>query len=67
MILDLRLARRHLASGGVIVVDDYDHPDWTGVTAAVNIFLAEAPEMVTIADLNRQSESGRKRYLTLPR
>lgn len=67
VILDLRLARRHLASGGVIVVDDYDHPDWTGVTAAVNIFLAEAPEMVTIADLNRQSESGRKRYLTLPR
>ena len=66
VILDLRLARRHLAPGGVIVVDDYDHPDWPGVTAAVHTFLAEAPETGTVADLNRHSESGRKLYLALP-
>lgn len=67
VIADLRLARRHLLPGGVIVIDDYDHPDWPGVTTAVRDFLSEAPELMTVADLNRHSESGRKLYLALPR
>lgn len=62
---DLRLARRHLVRGGVIAVDDFDHPDWPGVYLAVAAFRAEHPEMVEVADLNRQSESGRKLYLSL--
>ncbi|ROR91786.1 class I SAM-dependent methyltransferase [Nocardioides aurantiacus] len=65
VLSDLRLARRHLLPGGVIVADDYDHPDWPGVTEAVDAFVAETPELVTLADLNRHSESGRKRYLML--
>lgn len=65
-LLDLRLAREHLIRGGVIVVDDYDHPDWPGVVTAVAEFRAENPDLVELADLNRHAESGRKLYLALP-
>lgn len=63
---DLRLAHRHLAPGGIIVADDYQHPDWPGVTEAVGQFLAEATDLIEVADLNRHAESGRKLYLTRP-
>lgn len=64
---DLRLARRHLAPGGVLVADDNDHPDWPGVTEALRTFRAEHPELLEVADVNRHAESGRKLYLGLPR
>jgi predicted O-methyltransferase YrrM len=63
---DLRTVRPHLAPGGIIVADDYEHPDWPGVTEAIEAFRAEAPELVEVADLNRHAESGRKLYLMLP-
>jgi predicted O-methyltransferase YrrM len=63
---DLRTVRRHLAPGGIIVADDYEHPDWPGVTEAIEVFRSEAPELVEVADLNRHAESGRKLYLMLP-
>jgi predicted O-methyltransferase YrrM len=62
-LADLRLAYRHLDVGGVIAVDDYEHPQWPGVTPAVEKFLAEHDEVAAVADLNRHAESGRKLYL----
>lgn len=64
---DLELALRHLAPGGLIVCDDHDHPQWPGVTEAIEQFRGEHPELVEIADLNRYAESGRKLYLTTRR
>lgn len=36
---DLSFARNHLAPGGVIVVDDYRHPDFPGIASALFRFL----------------------------
>jgi hypothetical protein len=59
---DLRLAAFHLAPGGIIAVDDYQHPDWQDVTTAVDTFIAES-DFDVIADVNRWAEAGRKIYL----
>lgn len=64
---DLRLAQRHILPGGVIVVDDYAHPDWRGVSTATDRFLAENPGFQPILDVNRHGEKGRKLYLAAPR
>ena len=42
-LADLRTAQECLAPGGVIIVDDFMHPHWPGVTEAANIFLRDAP------------------------
>jgi Methyltransferase domain len=63
---DLRLAASHLAPRGIVAVDDYQHPDWHDVTAAVDTFVAESGFSV-VADVNRWAESGRKIYLSRPR
>jgi predicted O-methyltransferase YrrM len=60
---DLRLARTHLLPGGIIAVDDYEHPAWPGVTEAVDDFLVEFPDIGVAADLNRRGAAGRKVYL----
>lgn len=60
---DLRLAARHLASGGVLAVDDHAHPDFPEVTAAVRQFTAESADIHVLADLNRHGALGRKLYL----
>ena len=62
---DLRLTASHLAPGGIIAVDDYQHPDWQDVTTAVDAFIAESGFAV-VADVNRWAESGRKIYLSRP-
>jgi cephalosporin hydroxylase len=62
-LADLRLCARHLAPGGVMAVDDYHHRDFPEVTPAVDAFLAEAPELRVMADLNRHGAVGRKLYL----
>jgi hypothetical protein len=62
---DLRFTASHLAPNGIIAVDDYQHPDWQDVTAAVDTFVAESGFGV-IADVNRWGESGRKIYLGRP-
>ena len=38
-MMDLELARASLADGGIIMVDDYMHPRWPGVTNAIGAFL----------------------------
>lgn len=63
---DLRLAASHLAPGGIIAVDDYQHPEWQDVTNAVDDFVIESGFEV-LADVNRWAESGRKIYLGPPK
>lgn len=65
VISDLRLGFRDLVPGGVIAVDDFEHPDWPGVTSAAREFLPH-PELLQVGDFNRQSEAGRKLYLAKP-
>jgi hypothetical protein len=63
---DLALCSRHLLPGGVIVVDDYHHADWPGVTAGVDLFLSGDSGLQPLADLNRHGAAGRKLYLMRP-
>jgi len=60
---DMRLCARHLLGHGVMVVDDYQHRGFPGVTEAVDAFLAENRHYTVIADLNRFGAIGRKIYL----
>ena len=60
---DLRLTAPHMIAGGVIAVDDYDHPKWPGVKEAVADFLNETSDFTVLADMNRWSALGRKLYL----
>ncbi|NBB91743.1 MAG: hypothetical protein GVY32_01070 [Gammaproteobacteria bacterium] len=63
-LFDLELCSRHVLSGGTIVMDDYHHPAWPGVTQATDEFLAANDRFVVLADLNRHGALGRKIYLT---
>jgi SAM-dependent methyltransferase len=62
---DLALCLRHLMPGGVLVVDDYAHPQYPGVTEAVADLLRDSPGLRVLADLNRRGALGRKLYLVL--
>ena len=62
-LYDLRLCARHLLTHGVLVVDDYEHRGFPGVTAAVDEFVSENEQFVVVADLNRIGAIGRKIYL----
>ncbi len=44
-LADLRTAQDCLAPGGVIIVDDYMHPHWPGVTEAVSRFCGGVPQV----------------------
>ncbi len=61
---DLDLCLRHLIPGGVLIVDDYAHPQHPGVSHAVHEILAARPELRILADVNRRGALGRKLYLT---
>ncbi|WP_313953493.1 class I SAM-dependent methyltransferase [Accumulibacter sp.] len=61
---DLELCLRHLLPGGVLVVDDYAHPQHPGVTEAVESLLHEHAGLRVLADLNRSGALGRKLYLS---
>lgn len=63
VLKDLRLVSKFTCRGGVIAIDDYNHPDWPGVSEATDQFLNEISDFVILADLNRRAESGRKLYL----
>ena len=63
---DLELCLRHLLPGGVLVVDDYAHPQHPGVSEAVKGLLLEHPGLRVLADLNRSGALGRKLYLAIP-
>jgi predicted O-methyltransferase YrrM len=60
---DLQLAHAHVMEKGVIVVDDYQHPHYPGVTTATDRFLAETGGYTALLDVNRHGERGRKLYL----
>jgi hypothetical protein len=56
---DLRLAEQIMVPGGVVIVDDYMHPKWPGVTEGLHIYCADrASRLVPFAYGNR------KMYLT---
>lgn len=38
---DLRLAEQIMVPGGVVIVDDYMHPKWPGVTEGLHIYCAD--------------------------
>lgn len=61
VLADLELAAGHVVEGGVIAMDDFEHPDWPGVTSAANQFFPREG-FVRIGDFSRQSEAGRKLY-----
>lgn len=60
---DIRLAARHLTDRGIVVVDDYQHCNFPGVSLAVEEFLETSPDFCVLFDLNRREEEGRKIYL----
>ena len=60
---DLRLIADFVVPGGVVVVDDYRHPQWPGVTLAVEDFLLEDRRFGEAAALNRWEAKGQKTYL----
>ena len=60
---DLTLCTERLVPGGVMVIDDYAHPHYPGVTEAVREFLHHQPSYQVLADLNRAGGLGRKLYL----
>lgn len=60
---DLRFCAERMLVGGVMVVDDYAHIFYPGVTAAVDRFLSERPDFHVMVDVNRITETGRKIYL----
>ena len=60
---DLALCAERLTPGGVIALDDYAHPQYPGVTEAVEEFLCSEASFCILADLNRVGALGRKLYL----
>ncbi len=60
---DLELCAPHITPSGIMVLDDYDHAMFPGVTLAAKRFLAEHPEFTVFADLNRHGAIGRKLYM----
>jgi len=64
-LADLRSVSDHLVPGGIIAVDDYEHPLWAGVVEAVRSFRLEQTNVFELADLNRHGAEGRKLYLML--
>lgn len=62
-LADLRLCAKHMLPGGVIAVDDHEHPVFPGVTEAIVDFMSQNSEFQVLADLNRHGAKGRKLYL----
>ncbi|MFA6215724.1 MAG: class I SAM-dependent methyltransferase [Patescibacteria group bacterium] len=62
-LFDLNLCQEHVVDKGIIIIDDYHHKNWPGVTPAVDLFLKESQKFTVMADLNRHGAKGRKIYL----
>jgi len=48
---------------GIVVVDDYDHPDWPEVKPATDTWLKEYRQFRILGELNRNVAKGKKLYL----
>ncbi len=48
---------------GVVVIDDYDHPDWPEVKPATDTWLKEHLQFRILCELNRNVAKGKKLYL----
>lgn len=48
---------------GIVVIDDYDHPDWPEVKSATDTWLKENPQFRILGELNRNVARGKKLYL----
>lgn len=48
---------------GIVVVDDYDHPDWPQVKPATDKWLKEHRQFRILGELNRNVAKGKKIYL----
>lgn len=59
---DLNRVAPFMVQGGVIAVDDYDHPDWPEVKPAFDKWIAEADDFRIVGDMNRYGAKGRKAY-----
>ena len=59
---DLKQVAQFVVPGGVIAVDDYDHPDWPEVKPAMDRWLAESGGFGTLIDMNRAGAKGKKSY-----
>jgi O-methyltransferase len=53
IIQPLHLIYDKIQLGGVILIDDYLHPDWPGVEKAINEYFADKPEsIITLKGIN---------------
>ena len=43
----------HVACGGIVAFDEYDHASWPGATQAVDEFFAQKPEEVIASDVSQ--------------
>jgi hypothetical protein len=60
---DLRLCSKRLLPNGIIVMDDYHHKNYPGVTKGTDKFLNSSNALSVLADVNRHGALGRKLYL----
>jgi hypothetical protein len=60
---DLINVSKRTVKNGLIVVDDYDHPEWPEVKQAVDSWLANNPNFKKVAVMNRNDAKGTKFYI----
>jgi len=60
---DLIAITPRMVRNAVVVVDDYDHPDWPEVKPATDMWLKEHRQFRILGELNRNVAKGKKLYL----
>ncbi len=60
---DLITITPRMMLNGVVVVDDYGHPDWPEVKPATDTWLKEYRQFRILGELNRNVAKGKKIYL----
>lgn len=60
---DLITITPRMMLNGVVVVDDYGHPDWPEVKPATDTWLKEYRQFRILGELNRNVAKGKKLYL----
>ncbi|TSE29974.1 class I SAM-dependent methyltransferase [Tepidimonas charontis] len=60
---DLITITPRMILNGVVVIDDYDHPDWPEVKLAADTWLKKYSQFRVLGELNRNVAKGKKIYL----